>query len=156
MAAHFPKVQSSPAAQTFPQEPQFLLSVWKSVHFPLQAFSPAGQTHLLFTQFCPSTLQALPHFPQCRGLIFRSTQSVLSLGSQSVGAFAGQTVVTLQAPFSQISLALQPSSRAVPSSTLPLQSLSLPSQVSLAPTLESLQAAHFPFSQTCEPIPQSP
>lgn len=71
-ATHWPPVQSSVIAQTFPHVPQLAESCDRSVHVPLQLTVLPGQTQSAFVHSAP-TGQALPHAPQFAKLLWRST-----------------------------------------------------------------------------------
>jgi hypothetical protein len=66
-----PLLQGSPGPQSHPHAPQLCGSLAVLTQIPPQSVWPAGQTHLPATHSLPP-VQALPHFPQCWLLDWRS------------------------------------------------------------------------------------
>jgi len=80
---HLPSKHDSPAAQAFPQAPQFASSSCRLAHVPPQSASPLGQVHAAFWHDFPP-LQTLPQAPQLLlsdwVLTHASPQSVVPAG----------------------------------------------------------------------------
>tara|TARA_B100001989_G_scaffold253041_2_gene237662 strand:+ start:2820 stop:3509 length:690 start_codon:yes stop_codon:yes gene_type:complete len=98
LLSHLPALQVSPVAQAVPHEPQFLSSVWVSVHVPLQSVSPLEHvlllSHLPALQVSP-VAQAVPHEPQflSSALVLvhvplQSTSPVAQALGSSAGSFS--------------------------------------------------------------------
>lgn len=62
--SHWPALHTSPAAQAFPQAPQFAAEVCVSMHALPHVVFPLGQAHCLLWQVWPFW-QTLLHAPQC-------------------------------------------------------------------------------------------
>jgi hypothetical protein len=63
-----------PAAQTFPQVPQFVGSKSVPTHTEPHSIDPEPQTQTAFEHTWPNELQERLHSPQCSGWLFRSKQ----------------------------------------------------------------------------------
>jgi hypothetical protein len=166
-----------PLAQAFPQPPQFFPSVFTSTQAPAQYVSvpPAEQMHWPLLQVLVAALQVLAHFPQCLGSFARSTHSPphnafgtghvqlpfthVSPGLQAASQLpqwdssdwkSAQAVLHwFSGLHRQLPLThLETEPQSDPSSTTPLQSLSLPSHTSSLPVWRSASAS----SQS--PLPQ--